>query len=302
MVPPHRVMRPGFVAAAALAALGAAAGALQRPAAAYPRRADAGDMVLAADFHVHAAPGDGALTPPRLLDEASLRGLDAIAVTNHNQMIAVRLARWTVGTATYPILLSGAEITNPRYHLIAVGISRPVDWRLPPLAAVQAVHAQGGVAIAAHPAGRYAPGWTDDVVALLDGVEVAHPMRDEGRDLDRAFDEFYARARRLNPDVAAIGSSDYHVSQAIGQCRTYVFARELSAAAILDAIRHGQTVAEAADGRLFGDPELTPRVLAHRGSRRTVPASPLQVLAAGCVWAGVAGMVILRRRLGDERL
>src|SRR6185503_16149743 len=48
--------------------------------------------VLSGDFHVHASPGDGALSPWMLRDEAARAGLDVIAVTNHNESFTGRLA------------------------------------------------------------------------------------------------------------------------------------------------------------------------------------------------------------------
>ena len=58
------------------------------------RSARAGDQfVLAGDFHVHAFVGDGGVAPWELGREAARRGLDVIAVTNHNQLLAARLTR-----------------------------------------------------------------------------------------------------------------------------------------------------------------------------------------------------------------
>ena len=55
--------------------------------------ARAGDQfVLAADFHVHAFVGDGGVPPWELGREARRRKLDVIVVSNHNQLLAARLA------------------------------------------------------------------------------------------------------------------------------------------------------------------------------------------------------------------
>ena len=43
------------------------------------------------------------------------------------------------------------EITNPDYHLIALGLERTITADQPATSAAADVHAQGGVAIAAHP-------------------------------------------------------------------------------------------------------------------------------------------------------
>src|SRR5687768_8730838 len=73
---------------AALVAAGVAAGSMldTKPASA-PVTAG-GYHVVAADLHVHAFPGDGALPPWELAREAARRGLHAIVVSNHNQTFA----------------------------------------------------------------------------------------------------------------------------------------------------------------------------------------------------------------------
>ena len=39
------------------------------------------------------------------------------------------------------IVITGSEITNPGFHLIAVGINRPVEWNQPASAIIEQVHA-----------------------------------------------------------------------------------------------------------------------------------------------------------------
>jgi hypothetical protein len=256
-----------------------------------------GYTILAADLHVHAVPGDGALTPARLREQAARYGLDVIAITNHSQLHAARLMRWNDRRDLDPIVILGEEVTNPNYHLIAVGISRFVNWDQPAARAVDDVHAQGGVAIAAHPMRDYTRGWDDEGVSRLDGVEAAHPSLGEGVEIERQSAEFVARARALKPGIALIGSSDFHLHDRIGRCRTHVFVRERSAVGVLEAIRAGRTVAEAADGRLFGDPDLVKMVAA---TRSTGPAlSPAEgpvpsTFSAAFAWFGVAGLMLLR--------
>jgi hypothetical protein len=103
------------------------------------------------------------------------------------------------------------EITNPRYHMIAVGIERTVNADQPAAGAIADVHSQGGVTIAAHPLPSFHGYDEDATVAALDGTEAAHPVdRPEDREL---FAAFYDRARRLKPTIAPIGSSDFHTGR-----------------------------------------------------------------------------------------
>jgi predicted metal-dependent phosphoesterase TrpH len=231
--------------------------------------ARAGDQfVLAADFHVHAFVGDGGVPPWELGREARRRGLDVIVVANHNQLLAARLAG--AGARIYGpeqgvVIIPGQELTAPRFHMIAAGISRTIDWRLPAAGAIAAIHEQGGVAIAAHPGRQSWVAYDEQAMKLLDGTEAAHPAARRFAAAKRELSEFYQRSAALNPSLAAIGSSDFHFGGTLGQCRTFVFADELSAAGVLEGVRRGATVASDGYGTLTGDParvEIVRRLLA----------------------------------------
>lgn len=258
-----------------------------------PRRA--GEYwILAGDFHVHAFPGDGALAPWTLRDEARRAGLDVFAVTNHKQVFTARLARWISRFSDGPIVIPGEEITNPDYHLIAIGVNHSVSADQPAAAAIAAVHAQGGVAIAAHPARKFRGYTDDDTVVALDGAEVAHPAMEHDEEFRRDIADFFARARRLNPDLSAIGSSDFHSSPALARCRTLVFARERTAAAVIEAIRSGRTVAVDADGQLYGDPALVALAREAPISTRSDSNGGWRRLALVLTWAGLLGVLLFR--------
>ena len=231
--------------------------------------------IMVADLHVHPYPGDGALPVSELQREARRRGLDLIAVTAHNNRLGLKLGAVMPLDPDGPIIVSGQEITTPTFHMVAVGIDRGIDWRLSARDAIAAIHAQGGVAIAAHPVRR---SWRDNdpsALSALDGAEVAHPSNrrtySAGRD---EFLQFFDRVRSVNPGVAPIGSSDFHMTAPLGLCRTYLLVNERSAAGALDAIRQGRTVAADPHGRLFGAPEHIAMVEAFRAATGPVPAVP----------------------------
>jgi len=245
--------------------------------------------MLVGDFHVHAFPGDGSLTPWTLRSEAARAGLDVLAVTNHNQTATARLARRIAAVSSGPIVLAGQEVTNPPYHLIALGIVRAVSADQRAVDAIEEVHEQGGVAVAAHP-DRSFRGFDEAAMAQLDGTEAAHEAdRDSER---REFVEFYERARRLNPRVAPIGSSDFHLSPALAVCRTYLFAREWSAAGVLEAIRSGRTVAADDKGRLYGDAALVQLVESAEPWKRVDEHPAFRRVSVTLAWAGLVGMLL----------
>jgi hypothetical protein len=211
-----------------------------------------GYRVLAADFHMHSSTwSDGALTPWGLVLEAERQRLDVLAVTGHNEVGDSRLARWFSERIGGPLVLTGQEILAPDHHVIAIGISRVVDWRLDVAAEIAAVHAQGGVAIAAHPLAEFWSGFDEAARDALDGAEICHPMI-FARDNAESQLEAFAAGRRF----AAIGSSDFHGVGRLGMCRTYVFATADTADAVLDAVRAGRTVVYGRNGQPYGDHDL----------------------------------------------
>ena len=291
-------MGPRLIAALVILA-GLALSMDARAPQARPRAPRAGYLVLAADFHVHSFPGDGALAPWDLAVEARRRHLDAIALTNHNSTHSWRLAEWLspiTGRAGGAILIPGDELTSVGYHLAVVSVTAPIDWRQAAASAAAAVHARGGVAIAAHP-GRKAWRFLDDAaLTALDGVEVVHPMMHVWEESRRDLAAFYARAQRVHPGIAAIGSTDFHHLAPVGLGRTYLLARAATEAGILDAIRAGRTVACDGRGHAYGPPELV--ALLRDDCSRDQTSAPdgetiLARLGTLLVWLGVTALVVV---------
>jgi hypothetical protein len=209
-----------------------------------------GYRVLAADLHVHTFPFSAAtLAPWDVVIEARRQELDAIAMSAHNQVVSGKAGRWFSRLIGGPTVLVGEEVHTPRYHLIAVGIHSTISWRLRAAEAVRETHRQGGVAIAAHPTREFWAGWAG-VVDQLDGAEVLQPTAWASDGAAEDMREFYGKG-----SLAAIGSSDYHGLAPLGVCRTYVFARENSEEAILEAIRAHRTLVFDG-GRVYGDLSL----------------------------------------------
>jgi hypothetical protein len=218
----------------------------------------AGYQVLAADFHIHSFPLSwGVLSPWDTVIEAQREGLDAIALTPHNHVWVAKSGRWFSRMWGGPIVLVGEEIhsTAAGYHILAIGITTTIPWNQRASSAVDEVHKQGGVAIAAHPTPKYS-GYDEDAIRKLDGSEVVHPIALRDETLAAQLREFFGRRQ-----WTAVGDTDYHLGPmspyvgAMGLCRTYVFARERTEKGILDALREGHTVVYDR-GHVYGDPVL----------------------------------------------
>lgn len=232
-------------------------GTLSDKPRAHPQLTLGGYDVLAADFHIHSFPFSWALLSPLdTLIEARREGLDVIALTPHNHTWVAKLGQWFSRTIGDPLVIVGEEIHSNRYHVLAVGITKTIEWRQPAARAIDDVHRQGGIAIAAHPFGSYASGYDADSLRKLDASEVVHPAAfwDEG--YAAQLREFLER-NRLTP----IGDSDYHLGPlapdlgAMGICRTFVLVRERTEKAVLDALREGHTVVYDRE-HVYGDPAL----------------------------------------------
>src|SRR5258708_2087161 len=128
-----------------------------------------GYRVIAADFHLHSSMwSDGALTPWGLVLEARRQGLDAIAITGHNETWDARVGQRFSRLIGGPIVLAGEEILWPTHHIIAAGISKTISFRQSAARAIDEIHSQGGVAIAAHPFPDYWAGWDSAAMERLD--------------------------------------------------------------------------------------------------------------------------------------
>jgi hypothetical protein len=293
-----------FVLSSALVALGLLGGVAFDERPARPATVRAGFRVVEADFHAHTSFSDGALTPFGVVRQAERRGLDVVAVTEHNTTLPGKMARAYSRLTGGPLVMVGEEITTARYHVIAVGLERTVD-PAPLDDVLDDIHAQGALAIAAHPAKRF---WPVLVPARerFDGSEVLHPVALRQSDARRAsgfrWIDMIAFHEDAESPLAAIGSSDYHWGSVLGICRTLLFVREpLDEAAVIDALRERRTVVMTPSGKTFGRPDLVralehepyaprPNDYAYRG------AGSLDRSLRALGLAGVLGIAFLRGR------
>ncbi|MCX7855161.1 MAG: PHP domain-containing protein [Anaerolineae bacterium] len=125
---------------------------------------------LTCDLHTHTFYSrDCLVSPERFLETCRRRGLDRVAVTDHNTIAgALRLKEMDPER-----IIVGQEIRTTHGELIAYFLTEPVLPDLPPQEAIAAVRAQGGVVGISHPldrARREAIGWAG-VETLLEEVD-----------------------------------------------------------------------------------------------------------------------------------
>lgn len=216
------------------------------------------------DFHVHSREsGDAPATFEEIVALARSRGLDFVALSDHNTVSQHELLAARQTTLTDLLLLRAAEVTTYAGHANAIGISRYVDHRIgldghTATALVQDVTDQGAVLSINHPMLQLGDAcigcaWehADTPWAQVHGIEL-HTAAYEatvGLFTPRAI-ELWETQLGQGYRLAAMGGSDDHragtgtgVNDApVGSPTTLVWAEALSEAGIVAGIRAGRTI------------------------------------------------------------
>jgi len=107
------------------------------------------------DLHIHSRYSyDSATTPKDIIDTAIKRGIQCVAITDHNNMKgsgeAAEYAR------NLPIIvIPGEEVKSKEGDILALGIREAIPDKLPSHETIRRIHNQGGIAIIAHPFGSF---------------------------------------------------------------------------------------------------------------------------------------------------
>ena len=232
---------------------------------------------LAGDLHAHTVHSDGELTVVELACLAAERGLQFLAVTDHN---TVSQHADLASAATYAgiALVPGQEVTTDLGHANVIGPVGWVDFREPPDTWIAAADQAGGVLSINHPiAGDCA--WR----LALAGPPVAAEVWHGGSWLDRRWGGPLAWLHIWHRAPVAIGGSDFHLraqGRFPGEPTTWILA---DGDDVIGGLRAGRTAVSAspadplllrfgdemlaldADGTVFVPPHGGPRVV--RGDR-----------------------------------
>jgi hypothetical protein len=245
-----------------------------------------GRQWLAGDLHAHTVHSDGALTVPELAVLAVERGLDFLAVTDHNTVshhaeLAAAARRYGI------ILLPGQEVTTDGGHAGALGDVGWIDFREEPDAWLDATEAAGGLLSVNHPfAGPVS--WARPMRRRPPLLEVWHWSW-----LDLRWNLPLSWWLAWDPAAIPVGGSDWHQEGSDappGHPTTWVECEGDQPADVLDGLRAGRVaisaeragpvlirhdhalVAVDADGLTLAGPQgPCARV---RGDRATLPGSP----------------------------
>ena len=254
------------------------------------------------DLHMHTAHSDGSCASRKgvrvpcpvfkTLEAAEARGLDFIAITDHNATSQNEALRELAPYFDDLLLIPGREITTFQGHANVFGTAAPLDFQLsspraPNFAAIQTeVEKAGGLLSINHPglpSGETCMGcgWSDtatdfsrvQAIEAVNGGQATGPLSGVG---------FWEARLNAGQRITAIGGSDNHNAQldpakpgSIGYPTTVVHAPELSQAAVLAGIRAGHVFIDVAGSR-----DRTLEVTATAGGRTAEMGDALAAPAA----------------------
>jgi UDP-N-acetylglucosamine:LPS N-acetylglucosamine transferase/predicted metal-dependent phosphoesterase TrpH len=263
-----------------------------------PARHQSGPLLC--DFHIHTNYSDGKLSVPEVVDFYGARGFDCICITDHwadTRRLIGKLARLTPLTLSpdqieeyFEVLTREARRAWRRYgmlvltglefnkdgptkkssaHLLGIDLQIPISPRLDLLETITRIHAQGGLAVAAHPHLMKSE-WTKDTLYLWEHQEKFAPVIDAWEIANRNNLFTPVSLRRL-PFLA---NSDFHKPKHIFSWKTLLHC-EKDAEAIKDCIRRNEGVSIT----LYRGDEAAsaPAELPPRDSEQ--PGLPLEVAA-----------------------
>lgn len=209
--------------------------------------------MLIADPHCHTVASDGMVTPAELVAAALERELALIAVCDHDTMASAAEVR-ARGEEAGLAVVCGEEVTTrwpAQTHVVGWFLEHPVRGGMSLEDTVDAIHAQGGLAIIPHPFmptyfASCQPGTLARLIQRhpIDGIEIEHSSPISPSRHRRLADFYNANRERLG---AAIGASDSHFGRHdIGQVVTEfegTSAEDFRAAVLgrLTAPRRGRT-------------------------------------------------------------
>lgn len=222
---------------------------------------------LLCDFHVHTNYSDGKLTVSEVVDFYGVRGFDCICITDHwtdPRRLIGKLARLTPFTLSTDqieeyfeviarearrawrrygmLVLTGLEFNKDgptkksSAHLLGIDLKLPISPRLDLMETITRIHAQGALAVAAHPHLMKSE-WAKETLYLWDNQEKFAPVIDAWEIANRNNLFTPVSLRRL-PFLA---NSDFHKPKHIFSWKTLLNC-EKDAEAIKECIRRNEKV------------------------------------------------------------
>jgi predicted metal-dependent phosphoesterase TrpH len=183
---------------------------------------------LKIDFHVHTCYShDSVITLKQVVSFAKKRGLDGVAITDHNTVKgALKLKTGEI------LVVPGIEISTLQGHLLGINLTTPIPPKMGIEETVQQIHDAGGIAVAPHPFSFYKSP-PSRCVSCYDAVEVMNASS-----IPFSVLTYYSRRFAERLGLPQTGGSDSHYAPEIGLAYTMVEA-DLDIDEIVCAIEKG---------------------------------------------------------------
>lgn len=185
------------------------------------------------DLHVHTGYSyDSSASPKEMVDEAIKRGIDCLAITDHEKIKGAQEAiEYAKGK---PILIiPGIEVKTKEGDILALNVKEEVPKGLLAKETIKRIKEIGGMAIIPHPFG-----WTcsfkgklEDLVSEINGIEVLNASL-FGKGNKKTFDF----CKKYNLPFTA--GSDAHFPNFIGRAYLEIPGNNLSIEEILNQIKN----------------------------------------------------------------
>ena len=100
-------------------------------------------MRIKADLHVHTTYSkDSIITPKELVYYAKQKGLNAVAVTDHNYLEGA----YEIAKKTDFLIIPGVEVSSSDGHIVALNVKELIPRGFSAVETVELIHRAGGVA------------------------------------------------------------------------------------------------------------------------------------------------------------
>lgn len=195
-------------------------------------------LQLKFDLHIHTdASHDGISSPLEMAEAAKARGLDGIAITDHDAIMD-RQAASSLSERTGLIVIPGVEVSTAEGHLVILMPRREHSPGEGFMEVAQAAVSDGSAPFIPHPTDPLSHGVGEAT------VHRALTLRLPIESLNASTASRYNRSAEALADRLALpklASSDAHICKAVGDAYTLVEASERSLQASVEAIRAGRT-------------------------------------------------------------
>ncbi|HEX9862300.1 MAG TPA: CehA/McbA family metallohydrolase [Candidatus Bathyarchaeia archaeon] len=184
-----------------------------------------------ADLHVHTVYSpDSLITLETLVFYAKRRGLNAVAVTDHNR---VEGALKFAGETDF-LIIPGTEVNSSDGHIVALNVREVIPRDLSAEETVERIHEAGGIAVACHPFAMFKGSLGKHASGKFDAIETINASASPFKRSVRKAEEVAERFK-----LPRVAGTDAHYAPAIGYAYTVVDA-ELNADAVVKAIAAGR--------------------------------------------------------------